>query len=110
MPSNQILALFIKIVRKFSTYFRSLETEAIQKEIPDETTVVKKKKGVEKFSNQQINNNEESTISNPNENEETSWDPVSKTLDEDLDEAGEEVKNQMTETQRELINSLDLSK
>ncbi|CAG8442410.1 11983_t:CDS:10 [Rhizophagus irregularis] len=70
LPSNQILALFIKIVRKFSTYFRSLETEAIQKEIPDETT----------------------------------------TLDEDLDEAGEEFKSQMIETQRELINSLDLSK
>ncbi|RGB42027.1 GNAT acetyltransferase 2-domain-containing protein [Rhizophagus diaphanus] len=110
LPSNQILALFIKIVRKFSTYFRSLETEAIQKEIPDETTVLKKKKGVEKISNQQINDNEESTISNLNENEETSWDPVSKTLDEDLDEAGEEVKSQMIETQRELINSLDLSK
>ncbi|CAB4420905.1 unnamed protein product [Rhizophagus irregularis] len=110
LPSNQILALFIKIVRKFSTYFRSLETEAIQKEIPDETTVLKKKKGVEKISNQQINDNEESTISNLNENEETSWDPVSKTLDEDLDEAGEEFKSQMIETQRELINSLDLSK
>ncbi|CAB4421358.1 unnamed protein product [Rhizophagus irregularis] len=48
--------------------------------------------------------------SNLNENEETSWDPVSKTLDEDLDEAGEEFKSQMIETQRELINSLDLSK
>ncbi|GBC09125.1 hypothetical protein RclHR1_08620001 [Rhizophagus clarus] len=110
LPSNQILALFIKMVRKFSTYFRSLETEAIQKEIPDETTIVKKKKGVEKVFNQQITDDNKESNLNFDENNEASWDPVSKTLDEDLNEADKEVKNQMIETQRELINSLDLSK
>ena len=44
------------------------------------------------------------------ENDEALWDPVSKPLDEDLNEAGEEVMSQMIEKQRELINSLDLSK
>ena len=101
------------MVRKFSTYFRSLETDAIQKEIPDETMVVKKKR-VEKNSKQKAtDDNEKSTKSSINYNEnddEASWDPLSKTLDEDLNEASKEVMGQMIETRRELINSLDLSK
>ncbi|CAI2184113.1 17096_t:CDS:10, partial [Funneliformis geosporum] len=110
LPSSQILALFIKLVRKFSTYFRSLETEAMQKEIPDETMVIKRKGVTENISKQQTTDNNKESTSSLKENNEALWDPVSRTLDEDLNEAGKEVMSQMIEKQKELINSLDLSK
>ncbi|CAG8492780.1 10349_t:CDS:10 [Ambispora gerdemannii] len=90
LPSSQILALFIKIIRKISKYFTSLETAAVQAIIPHETTIVQKKK------------------SNP-ENE-AAWDPMQQALDDDLEEAGDEIMNQMRTNQRELIDSMDLSK
>ncbi|CAH1762846.1 13848_t:CDS:10 [Entrophospora sp. SA101] len=113
LPSSQILALFIKIIRKFSLHFRSLGTTEIQKEIPDETTIIKKK--VIKNNKNDENNNaddhqEEGSKDEDHQDNDSSWDPIQKTLDEDLKEAGNEVMNQMVEKQRELINSLDLSK
>lgn len=121
LPSSQILALFIKIIRKFSLHFRSLETAEVQKEIPNETTIIKKKviknnKNDDENNNIIVKNNnaddhqEEGNKDEDRQDNDSSWDPIQKTLDEDLKEAGNEVMNQMVEKQRELINSLDLSK
>ncbi|CAG8521951.1 6254_t:CDS:10 [Diversispora eburnea] len=113
LPSTQILALFIKIIRKVSLYFHSLETSVLQNEIPDETTVVKKKRAtnINKSTHEDsISATSSSRNGNVEDDADASWDPVSKTLDEDLEEAGDEIKKQMRENQRELINSLDLSK
>ncbi|CAG8622804.1 310_t:CDS:10, partial [Gigaspora margarita] len=109
LPAAQVLALFMKIIRKFSTYFRSLELSAIQEEIPHETTVIKKKVAATKVATTAIDAAEEN-ITNPQIDDDAAWDPVSKTLSEDLDEAGDEVMKQLKEKQRELIDSLDLSK
>ncbi|CAG8572579.1 17882_t:CDS:10 [Dentiscutata erythropus] len=104
LPAAQVLALFMKIIRKFSTYFRSLEVSAIQEEIPHETTVIKKKVATTEITAIEEN------VTNPQIDDDAAWDPVSKTLSEDLDEAGDEVMKQLKEKQRELIDSLDLSK
>ncbi|CAG8782172.1 33159_t:CDS:2, partial [Racocetra persica] len=107
LPSAQVLALFMKIIRKFSTYFRSLEISEIQKEIPHETTVVKKKVVTTSIDSIETSIN---NITSPQINNDAAWDPVSKSLNEDLDEAGDEAMKQIKEKQRELIDSLDLSK
>lgn len=41
---------------------------------------------------------------------EKSWQPVSTTIEEELNTAGDEAMNQLREQQREMIDSLDLSK
>ncbi|CAG8666700.1 4173_t:CDS:2 [Acaulospora morrowiae] len=109
LPSTQILALFIKIVRKISTYFRSLETAAMQ-EIPEETAVIKKKKAIKLMDGDVTPNSTLQDDRGEEEDAEASWDPVPKTLEDDLEEAGDNIMKQMREKQRELINSLDLSK
>ncbi|CAG8452327.1 845_t:CDS:10 [Ambispora leptoticha] len=101
LPSSQILALFIKIIRKISKYFTSLETAAVQATIPHEATIVQKKKS-------STNGSRIATSSNPES--EAAWDPMQQTLDDDLEEAGDEIMVQMREKQRELIDSMDLSK
>ncbi|KAJ1752604.1 N-acetyltransferase 10 [Coemansia sp. RSA 1821] len=94
LPSRQILALFTKVLRKFSNYFRDLETSAIQAEF-DATS-----KATEATSRASVKR----SLS-----DEASWDPTAKTMEEDLEEAGQEVTDEFKQRQRELIDSIDLS-
>ncbi|KAG9292175.1 hypothetical protein G9A89_023895 [Geosiphon pyriformis] len=100
LPSSQILALFIKIIRKVSNHIRSLEVVAVQAGLPHETASVKKK----------IISHDHLVDSEIMDDNEAQWDPVAQTLDDDLDEAGDEVMAQMRAKQRELIDSMDLSR
>jgi N-acetyltransferase 10 len=84
LPSGQVLAMFIKIVKKTSTAFRDIEKAAVEKEIPRDPTENGDRSVLEKFV------------------------PLEKDLEEDLEEAGNEAVSALREKQRELINSLDL--
>jgi N-acetyltransferase 10 len=84
LPSGQVLAMFIKIVKKTSTAFRDIEKAAVEKDIPRDPTENGDRSVLEKFV------------------------PLEKDLEEDLEEAGNEAVSALREKQRELINSLDL--
>lgn len=99
LKSNQILALFMKVVKKMSTYFHSIQAAAVESEMPSEYQTVKQ--------NRVNGSRTNGTHVEPAEGD---WQPMEQTLDDDLEEAGNEVKKVMREKQRELINSLDLSK
>jgi N-acetyltransferase 10 len=86
LPSSQVMAMFIKTIKKVSTAFREIEKAAIEKEIPREPQ-----------GNATINGNE-------------SFIPLEQELDEEMEEAGDEAISTLREKQRELINSLDLQK
>lgn len=90
LPVNQTLAMFAKIVRKVTTAFRTILTEAIDASMPQRVdAAVEEMDGVEK---------------------EEKFAPLEKTLEEDLKEAGDEVMSELKTKQRELIDSLDLTK
>ncbi|CCF60285.1 hypothetical protein KAFR_0J02210 [Kazachstania africana CBS 2517] len=91
LPSNQIIAMFAKIIRKFSLYFRQLLSESIDQNLPKRTD--------EKIAEM---NGEEVKSYNAAE--------ALDQLDEDLEEAGTEANRAMREKQKELINSLKLDK
>ncbi|KAI8341598.1 GNAT acetyltransferase 2-domain-containing protein [Choanephora cucurbitarum] len=91
LASNQVLALFVKIIRKFSQYFTQVESKAI------ESTVAAPKKTEEKDGKRAIEDEE-------------AWKPLKSGVEEDLQEAGDEVMSELKAKQRELIDSLDLSK
>ncbi|KAF8477042.1 GNAT acetyltransferase 2-domain-containing protein [Kalaharituber pfeilii] len=97
LPGQQVLAMFIKVVRKVAMYFRGLLAEAVAKELPDaeagrsktysripgEDGVVE---GAEKFA------------------------PLEQGVDDDLREAGSEAMKAYREKQKQLIEMLDLGK
>jgi N-acetyltransferase 10 len=84
--SGQVMAMFIKIVKKVSSTFQEIETVALETDIPDDV-----------HGNGALNDQE-------------SFIPLEKNLDDEMEEAGIEVVSTLKEKQQELIKSLDLSK
>jgi len=86
LPASQVMAMFIKVIKKASSAFREIEKAAMEQEIPAEPKKDGTTNGAERFA------------------------PLEEDLDEEMEEAGNEVVSALKEKQRELINSLDLQK
>jgi len=84
LPVSQTLALFAKIVRKISKHLIDVQKAAISATIPDRSA-------------------------GPRVGDE-SWRPVQEAVDQELNEAGNEVTSALREKQRAIIDSLDLRK
>jgi N-acetyltransferase 10 len=82
LPSGQVMAMFIKIIKKVSSGFRQIEKAALMEELPAE----QKANGV---------GDDDTAFAH---------------LDVEMEEAGNEAISALKEKQRELINSLDLQK
>ncbi|RLV95460.1 RNA cytidine acetyltransferase [Spathaspora sp. JA1] len=90
LPVSQIMAMFAKIIRKFSTYFRNVLSKAIENTMPElEDEAVKAMVGEE-------------------DEEEQDYEAVARNMNEVLNEAGEEAMEELKK--RELINSIDMKK
>jgi N-acetyltransferase 10 len=87
LPSGQVMAMFIKIIKKVSTAFREIEKAALEKEIPREPQ-----------GSGDLNGGVETFVA------------LEQELDDEMEEAGNEVVSALKEKQRELINALDLQK
>ncbi|RKF53383.1 RNA cytidine acetyltransferase [Golovinomyces cichoracearum] len=94
LPSSQLLAMFIKIMRKLSNYFASLVTDSHQACLPE-----RKQIGVSR---------EDANAAFDNEVVDTQFVALETPLDEELEEGGDEVLKELKEKQRELINALPL--
>ncbi|KAJ1856334.1 N-acetyltransferase 10 [Coemansia sp. RSA 720] len=90
LPSRQILAMFTKIMRKVSNYFRSLETSAIAAEIDANAA------------------NAQSTAKR-SLTDESAWDPTAMSLEDDLADGGQQVSSELKMRQRELLDAIDMS-
>ncbi|KAL0961275.1 hypothetical protein HGRIS_006236 [Hohenbuehelia grisea] len=88
LPPSQTLALFAKIIRKISKHLIDVQKAEISASIPDLSAA-------------------ESRVGNQSSE---SWQPVQAALEQELDEAGNEVASVMREKQRAMIDSLDLRK
>lgn len=91
LATNQAMAMFAKIIRKFSTYFRNVLTRAIEEELPE-------------LEDEQIKEIEGDVM------EEVDYNEIEQNLHNDLEEEGDEAIAEMREKQRELINALNLDK
>ncbi|RCI00572.1 killer toxin resistant protein, partial [Rhizopus stolonifer] len=94
LASNQVLALFVKIIRKMSQYFAQVEAKAYQETVP---ALTKKSNEPKEGSKRDIADDE-------------AWKPLKDDVEADLEKAGDEVMTELKAKQRELIDSLDLSK
>ncbi|KAI8989530.1 GNAT acetyltransferase 2-domain-containing protein [Pilobolus umbonatus] len=95
LASNQILALFVKIIRKMSQYFSSVESKAVEDTIPS----IKKKQ-----------DKDESNPAKRDAADDEAWKPLKDDVETDLAKAGDEAIESLKSKQRELIDSLDLTK
>lgn len=93
LPSSQLLAMFIKIIRKISTHFRSVIEGAAEQSLPSEMPV-----GIEATGA-----HNETLIDGSSQ-------PIKANPSDELREGGQEVDRELREKQRALIDSLPLEK
>ncbi|ODQ68123.1 DUF699-domain-containing protein [Nadsonia fulvescens var. elongata DSM 6958] len=91
LPANQTMAMFAKIIRKVVNHFSSINTSAIEAEMPElvDSAVLE--------------------LDGENEDNKT-FAPLKQSVADELEEGGDVVLSGIREKQKELINSLDLEK
>ncbi|KAJ3127246.1 N-acetyltransferase 10 [Physocladia obscura] len=108
---SQIMALFGKVVKKCSNYFQIVEEAGVSAEFSAGAGKQKTATFVGiKLSNGEVESDVEAINGLTRDvNDDEAWDPVKTGLDEDLEEAGDEVMERLKEKQREMIDGLNLS-
>ncbi|KAJ8595161.1 DUF699-domain-containing protein [Rhizopogon salebrosus TDB-379] len=93
LPVSQALALFVKVIRKITKHLVDIQKASIGGDIPlaPSSTIL----GVEEGGAG---------------GESMQWKPVETTVEDELNEAGDEATKALREKQREMIDSLDLSR
>lgn len=91
VPTSQLLAMFVKIVRKVASHFRSLVEGAVKETMPASPTH-EGRNGIDGVSGEQR------------------FKPLARPLDEELKEGAEEVDRELKEKQRALIDALPLDR
>ncbi|POS85220.1 DUF699-domain-containing protein [Erysiphe pulchra] len=94
LPSSQLLAMFIKIIRKISSYFASMVKNGHMESLPE-----RKQIGVSRA---------DANAALDDEVVDTQFVALEQDLEEELEEGGDEIMKELKEKQRELINALPL--
>ncbi|RKF60269.1 RNA cytidine acetyltransferase [Erysiphe neolycopersici] len=94
LPSSQLLAMFIKIIRKISSYFASLVKNAHMESLPERKQISVSRADANAALDDEV--------------VDTQFVALEQDLEEELEEGGDEVMKQLKEKQRELINALPL--
>lgn len=94
LPSSQLLAMFIKILRKITTHFSSVVAAAVQAELP----------GRERLAVSRAN----ASGAHDDEAVDDRFAPLTTALEDELEEGGDEALKTLRKKQRELIDSLPL--
>ncbi|KAK0384141.1 hypothetical protein NLU13_8230 [Sarocladium strictum] len=96
LPSSQLLAMFIKVLRKVTAHFAQLVAEAVGEEVGDDGRA---KIGVSRA---------DATGVHDDEVVDEKYVPLATALDDELEEGGDEALKELRKKQRELIDSLPL--
>ncbi|KAI8072480.1 GNAT acetyltransferase 2-domain-containing protein [Gongronella butleri] len=97
LAGNQVMALFVKIIRKFSQAFVDIQGKAIVEEEEEE----KQKHAAV---------NKETKKNKRDAKDDAAWIPLKENMDDDLQQEGDKVLGEIKAKQREMIDSLDLTK
>ncbi|KAF8876384.1 GNAT acetyltransferase 2-domain-containing protein [Infundibulicybe gibba] len=89
LPVNQSLALFVKVIRKISKRLVDIQKAAIGAALPESSLA---------------------TLSRAETGAPSQWKPVEMSVEDELNEAGDQATLALREKQREMIDSLDLKK
>lgn len=95
LPSSQLLAMFIKILRKITAHFDTLVSQAYDAEIPHTRLGVSLANATGVLDDEEVD---------------TKYVPLQTSLEQELAEEGDEALKEVKRKQRELIDSLPLDK
>ncbi|KAK2459458.1 hypothetical protein APHAL10511_008518 [Amanita phalloides] len=95
LPVSQILAMFIKVIRKITKRLIDIQKDAISAQLLDP-------------SNAQATRVGDAHLDGPEQRE--GWKGVAQALEDELDDAGDEETRAIREKQRAMIDALDLKK
>ncbi|MCJ1377560.1 killer toxin resistant protein [Xylographa soralifera] len=98
LHASQLLAMFVKVVRKVSSHFRAIVEGAVAESMPQ---------NIDRASD---NNGDTGDIEMETEAAIPRFQPLERGLDEELREGGEQVDRELKEKQRALIDALPLDK
>jgi N-acetyltransferase 10 len=104
VPASQLLAMFVKVVRKVSSYFRTLKESAVAGTMP-----ARGGEGVPEGMNDADVHGEDEEGRKPTSKTKR-FEPLSQSLSDELAEGGQEVDREMKEKQRALIDALPLDR
>ncbi|KAI9352176.1 GNAT acetyltransferase 2-domain-containing protein [Obelidium mucronatum] len=106
---SQVMALFGKVVKKCSNYFTTVEELSAAEE---ENSLKNKKRGRQVEDEEEEGDDgdeDDDNVLKRDAEDDEAWDPIKMGLDEDLEEAGDEVMERLKQKQREMIDSMNLS-
>lgn len=95
LPSSQILAMFIKIMRKMSSHFQSVVSGAIAAEMPSRDIGVSRANASGALDDENVDDR---------------FAPIPETLEDELEDGADEAMKALREKQRELIDALPLDR
>ena len=98
LHANQLLAMFVKVVRKVSSHFRAIVEGAVEETMPQPDR-----------GESNANGDTNDVAMNP-QAETPRFQPLARGLDDELREGGEQVDRELKEKQRALIDALPLDK
>ncbi|PGH23220.1 hypothetical protein AJ80_02636 [Polytolypa hystricis UAMH7299] len=93
LPASQLMAMFIKVIRKVSTKFRSIVEGAVAETLPSEEVAVALQDATGVHDDEVIDKR---------------FKPLDVGLDEELKEGGQQIDKELKEKQRALIDALPL--
>lgn len=105
---DQLLAMFVKIVRKVSAHFRKIVEMAVEGTIPGSVPTAAETADEDTHGNGDGNGNEE--VLNGKEDKQQRYVPLPQNLDEELAEGGAAINRELKEKQRALIDALPLER
>ncbi|KAI9597054.1 GNAT acetyltransferase 2-domain-containing protein [Syncephalis fuscata] len=98
LPVSQILAMFVKVLRKCSAYFNTILSSAVEAELPSSGTGPTKKSGIT------------TTVAvTRSPTDDAAWQPLETSLDDELSAEGREQVAAIKEKQRAMLDAMDLS-
>jgi len=91
LPVSQVLAMYVKVMRKITKHLIGIQKQAISAQLPESGGATAR-------------------VGNPDLAGSEDWRGVAHSIEEELDEAGDEETRTLREKQRAMINALDLKK
>ncbi|KNE71131.1 hypothetical protein AMAG_15800 [Allomyces macrogynus ATCC 38327] len=106
LPASQLMALFLKIMRKFNGYLNAVQAAAIQDSLP---ALQKPAVAAPAAPAETEESDAPSSSARRDLHDDAAWDPLREHLDDEMSEAGDEASAALRDRQKELLAAIDLS-
>ncbi|KAI9220941.1 GNAT acetyltransferase 2-domain-containing protein [Blastocladiella britannica] len=108
LPSAQLMALFLKVMRKFSGFLNAVQSRAVESEMAAAKSIKAAAVMAKTSEGEDAMDTEEAT-ENGRRSAADEWEPLPESLTAELDDAAEDAEVAMSEHQRAMLDSINLA-